>query len=158
SGMSDLWFKTAIIYCIDVDTFMDGNADGKGDFIGLTKRLDYLAGLGITCIWLLPFYPTPDRDNGYDISDYYNVDPQIGTLGDFVCFLREAEDRGIRVIIDLVINHTSDQHPWFQATRNDKNSPYRDFYVWRNDPPGDTSDKVIFPGHEKSIWSYDKKA
>jgi maltose alpha-D-glucosyltransferase / alpha-amylase len=156
--MSDLWFKTAIIYCIDVDTFMDGNGDGEGDFIGLTSRLDYIAGIGITCIWLLPFYPTPDRDNGYDISDYYGVDPRVGTLGDFVCFLREANDRGIKVIIDLVINHTSDQHPWFQKARNDKNSPFRNYYVWREDSPGDTSDQVIFPGREKSIWSFDKKA
>lgn len=130
--MSDLWFKTAIIYCVDVDAYMDGDGDGAGDFIGLTKRLDYIAGLGVTCIWLLPFYPTPNRDNGYDISDYYGVDPRVGTLGDFVCFLREATDRGIKVIVDLVINHTSDQHPWFQAAHSDRNSPYRDFYVWRD--------------------------
>ncbi|HLS27050.1 MAG TPA: alpha-amylase family glycosyl hydrolase [Opitutales bacterium] len=130
--MSDLWFKTAIIYCVDVDAYMDGDGDGAGDFIGLTKRLDYIAGLGVTCIWLLPFYPTPNRDNGYDISDYYGVNPRVGTLGDFVCFLREATDRGIKVIVDLVINHTSDQHPWFQAAHSDRNSPYRDFYVWRN--------------------------
>lgn len=156
--MSDLWFKTAIIYCVDVDTYMDGNGDGEGDFTGLTSRLDYIAGIGITCIWLLPFYPTPDRDNGYDISDYYGVDPRLGTLGDFVSFLREANDRGIKVIIDLVINHTSDRHPWFQQARSDKRSPYRDYYVWRDDRPGDTSEKVVFPGQQKSIWSFDKKA
>jgi maltose alpha-D-glucosyltransferase / alpha-amylase len=156
--MSDLWFKTAILYCVDVDAYMDGNGDGEGDFVGLTSRLDYIAGIGVTCIWLLPFYPTPNRDNGYDIADYYGVDPRVGTLGDFVCFLREAHDRGIKVIIDLVINHTSDQHPWFQQARSDRNSPYRDYYVWREDQPGDTSDEVIFPGHEKSIWSYDETA
>jgi maltose alpha-D-glucosyltransferase / alpha-amylase len=156
--MSDLWFKTAIIYCIDVDAFMDGNGDGEGDFNGLTSRLDYIAGLGVTCIWLLPFFPSPDRDNGYDISDYYGVDSRVGTFGDFVEFLREAEDRGIKVIIDLVVNHTSDQHPWFQEARSDPSSRYRDFYIWRHDPPEDTSREVIFPGEEESIWSYDKKA
>lgn len=155
---SDQWYKNAIIYCIDVDSYRDSNGDGHGDFCGLTESLDYLAGIGVTCVWLLPFYPTPDRDNGYDVTDYYNVDPRLGTLGDFVIFMREAKERGIRVIIDLVVNHTSDQHPWFQAARRDKDSPYRDFYVWRTDDPGDTSDKVVFPGQEHSIWDFDDEA
>ena len=117
--MLDLWYKNAVIYCLDVDTFQDGNGDGIGDFAGLTDRLDYLAGIGVTCVWLLPFYPTPDRDNGYDITDFYNVAPSLGTLGDFVDFTHQAEDRGIRVIVDLVVNHTSIEHPWFQAARRD---------------------------------------
>src|SRR6059058_2921578 len=111
----DLWYKHAVIYCLDVETFLDSNGDGIGDFEGLTARLDYLAGLGVTCLWLLPFYAPPDRDNGYDITDYYNVDPRLGTLGDFVDFTHQASERGIRVIVDLVVNHTSNQHPWFQA-------------------------------------------
>ncbi|MEZ4521480.1 MAG: alpha-amylase family glycosyl hydrolase [Thermomicrobiales bacterium] len=97
---------------------MDANGDGFGDFVGLTDRLDYLASLGVTCLWLLPFYPSPDRDNGYDISDYYNVNPRSGTLGDIAFFFREAESRGIRVILDLVIQHTSEEHPWFRSARN----------------------------------------
>jgi maltose alpha-D-glucosyltransferase / alpha-amylase len=155
---SDQWYKNAIVYCVDVDSFRDSNGDGHGDFCGLTESLDYLAGLGVTCVWLLPFYPTPDRDNGYDVMDYYSVDPRLGTLGDFVIFLREAKERGMRVIIDLVVNHTSDQHPWFQEARRDKHSRFRDFYVWRKDDPGDTSDQVVFPGQEDSIWDFDPEA
>jgi 1,4-alpha-glucan branching enzyme len=107
------WFKNTIIYCVDVDTFKDGNGDGIGDFIGLRQGLSYLAGLGIGCLWLLPFHSSPGRDNGYDITDYLSVHPALGDLGDFAAFMDEAQDRGIRVIIDLVVNHTSDQHPWF---------------------------------------------
>ncbi|HSI92084.1 MAG TPA: alpha-amylase family protein [Jiangellaceae bacterium] len=154
---SDLWWKTAVVYCLDVETFMDWNGDGVGDFEGLSHRIDYLADLGITCIWLMPFYPTPDRDDGYDIIDFYSVDPRLGTLGDFVEFVRTANDRGIRVIADLVVNHTSDRHPWFRSARSSKNSPYRDFYVWRSDEPPDTSDEVVFPGEQESIWEYDEK-
>ncbi|NJN91269.1 MAG: alpha-glucosidase, partial [Leptolyngbyaceae cyanobacterium SL_5_14] len=112
--MLDLWYKSAVIYCLDVETYMDADGDGIGDFEGLTARLDYLAGLGITCVWLMPFYPTPNRDNGYDVKDFYNVDPRLGTLGDFVEFTRQSNERGMRVIIDLVVNHTSIEHPWFQ--------------------------------------------
>ena len=115
--MTTHWFKNAIIYCIDVDTFKDGNGDGIGDFAGLRQSLSYLAGLGVTCIWLLPFYPSPDRDNGYDITDYLSVHPTLGDLGDFAEFMDEAANRGIRVIIDLVVNHTSNQHPWFKAAQ-----------------------------------------
>ena len=154
---SDLWWKTAVIYCLDVETFMDWNGDGVGDFEGLSHRIDYLADLGITCIWLMPFYPTPDRDDGYDIMDFYDVDPRFGTLGDFVEFVRTANDRGIRVIADLVVNHTSDKHPWFKSARSSKDSPLRDFYVWRSDEPPDTSEEVVFPGEQEGIWEYDEQ-
>ena len=114
---SDLWWKNAILYCLDVETFLDSDADGCGDLGGLTDRVDYLAGIGVSCVWLMPFYPSPNRDDGYDIVDFYSVDPRLGTLGDLVEFVRTARDRGIRVIADVVVNHTSDQHPWFQAAR-----------------------------------------
>ena len=156
--MLDLWYKNAVIYCLDVEVFMDGNGDGVGDFQGLTQRLEYISGLGITCIWLQPFYPTPNRDDGYDVMDFYSVDPRLGNLGDFVEFTRHARERGLRVIIDLVVNHTSIQHPWFQAARNDKNSKYRDFYVWSESKPADADEGVIFPGVQESTWTYDEKA
>jgi maltose alpha-D-glucosyltransferase/alpha-amylase len=154
----DLWYKNAVIYCIDVDTYMDGNGDGAGDFEGLTSRLDYLAGIGVTCIWLLPFYATPDRDNGYDIMDYYSVQPRLGTLGDFVDFTHQASERGIRVIVDLVVNHTSDEHPWFQAACNDRNSKYRDYYVWSEKKPKDADQGMVFPGVQTTTWTYNRKA
>ena len=157
SDTSDLWWKTAVIYCLDVQTFMDWNDDGMGDFTGLAERLDYLAELGVTCLWLMPFHPTTDRDDGYDITDYYGVDPRLGSAGDFVEVVRTARDRGMRVIIDLVVNHTSDKHPWFRAARSSKTSPYRDFYVWRDTEPPDTSNEVAFPDQENSIWEYDEK-
>ena len=153
----DLWWKNAVIYCVDVELFADGNGDGVGDFPGLTDKVDYLAGLGVTCIWLMPFYPTPNKDNGYDISDFYGVDPRLGTLGDFVEFLRAARERGIRVIADLVVNHTSDQHPWFQSARADPASPFRDFYVWADEQPDGPKD-VVFPDAEDSNWDYDEVA
>lgn len=156
--LTDPWFTNAVIYCLDLDVFKDGNGDGKGDFEGLTDQLDYLAGLGVTCVWLLPFYPTPDRDNGYDITDYYSVAPELGDLGLFTEFIRKASDRGIRVLIDLVLNHTSDRHPWFQKSRSEPDSKYRDYYVWREDDPGNTEHLVVFPGLQESIWTYDKKA
>jgi trehalose synthase len=153
----DLWWKNAVIYCVDVELFADSDGDGCGDFPGLLGKIDYLAGLGVTCIWLMPFYPTPNEDNGYDISDFYGVDPRLGTLGDLVDFLRAARERGIRVIADLVVNHTSDQHPWFQSARADPQSPWRDFYVWADErpegPPG-----VVFPDAEDSNWDYDEVA
>ena len=155
---ADLWWKNAVFYCLDVETFRDGNGDGCGDFAGLTEQVDYLAGLGVTCLWLMPFYPTPNRDDGYDISDYFAVDPRLGTLGDFVEFMRTAHDRGLRVIIDLVVNHTSDEHPWFQAARSDPASPYRDYYVWRKEKPAEPPDAVAFPGEETSIWQRDRRA
>ena len=158
SETSDVWWKTAVIYCLDVQTFQDWNDDGMGDFVGLTERVDYLAELGVTCLWLMPFYPTADRDDGYDITDYFGVDPRLGTAGDFVEFIRTARDRGLRVIVDLVVNHSSDRHPWFRASRSSPDSPYRDWYIWRTDEPPDTSDQVVFPDKEDSIWQYDDKA
>jgi trehalose synthase len=155
---ADLWWKNAVFYCLDVETFMDGDGDGCGDFRGLTQQVDYLAGLGVTCLWLMPFYPTPNRDDGYDITDYFAVDPRLGTLGDFVEFMRTAMDRGLRVIIDLVVNHTSDEHPWFQASRSDPRSPYRDYYVWRKRKPPESPGDVAFPGEETSIWRHDRRA
>ena len=134
---SQQWYKDAVIYELHVRTFCDGNGDGIGDFQGITERLDYLQDLGVTALWLLPFYPSPLRDDGYDIADYADIHPDYGTLSDFKVFLREAHQRGLRVITELVINHTSDQHPWFQRAREAKPaSGARKFYVWR-----DTQDK-----------------
>jgi trehalose synthase len=155
---SDLWWKTAVIYCLDVDTFFDWDGDGIGDLTGLTERIDYLAGLGISCIWLMPFQPSPNRDDGYDITDYYGVDPRLGSLGDFVALVRTAKDRGLRVIVDLVVNHTSDRHPWFRAARSSRTSEFRDFYVWADKPPTKPKAEVVFPDAEDSIWGYDDKA
>ena len=152
---SDLWWKKAVVYCVDVETYQDSDGDGIGDITGLTSRIDYLAELGITCLWLMPFYPTPDRDDGYDVTDLFGVDQRLGSLGDLVELVRTAHDRGIRVIADLVVNHTSDRHPWFKAARRSTTNRYRDFYVWRADPPPDTSDKVVFPDQEDSIWKKD---
>ncbi|HEY0034538.1 MAG TPA: alpha-amylase family protein [Devosia sp.] len=157
SQTGDLWWKNAVFYCLDVETFRDANGDGVGDFQGLTDRIDYLAGLGVTCIWLMPFYPTANRDDGYDIINYYAVDPRYGSLGDFVEFLRTARDRGIRVIADLVVNHTSAEHPWFEAARSDKQSPFRDWYVWQDTIPEGTSKSLVFPDKETSNWELDKK-
>ncbi|MBE9018788.1 trehalose synthase [Chroococcidiopsis sp. CCALA 051] len=156
--MQNLWYKNAIVYSLDVETFMDSDGDGVGDFPGLTQKLDYLAGLGITCLWLLPFYPSPNRDNGYDVMDYYGVDPRLGTLGDFVEFMHKARERGIRVIVDLVVNHTSIAHPWFQEARSDRNSKYRNYYVWSDNPPPADPKQIAFPDVEDSLWDYDDKA
>ena len=156
--LSDHWFRNAIIYALDVETFQDGDGDGIGDFPGLIRRLDYLSGLGVNCLWLLPFYPSPMRDNGYDVSDYYGVDKRHGTLGTWVEFMREARERGMRVIIDLVVNHTSNEHPWFARARSDPSSPYRDWYVWEDDPEHLGDEHVVFPGEQESVWTYDEQA
>jgi maltose alpha-D-glucosyltransferase/alpha-amylase len=156
--INDLWYKNAIIYCLSISTFMDANGDGVGDFSGLMNRLDYLQGIGVTAIWLMPFQPSPFRDDGYDVADYYGVDPRYGTLGDFVEFAHGCKQRGIRVIIDLVVNHTSDKHPWFQEARSDPKSKYRDWYVWSKRKPKDANAGVVFPGVQKSTWNYDKVA
>ncbi len=150
----DLWFKNAIVYCIDVSAFFDSNGDGIGDFTGLTSKLDYLAGLGVTCVWLMPFYPSPQRDGGYDVMDYYAVDSRFGSLGDFVEFTRAARERGIRVIIDLVVQHTSDQHPWFESARTSRESRYHDFYVWNSEPPAHRDGELVFPGEQEALWTY----
>ena len=115
---TDLWWKNAVVYCLDVETYMDWNDDGIGDFAGLAQRIDHLADLGVTCLWLMPFYPTAERDDGYDITDFYGVDPRLGTHGDLVEVIRTAHDRGMRVIADLVVNHTSRQHPWFRSAES----------------------------------------
>ncbi len=156
--IDDLWYKNGVFYCLSVGTYMDANADGVGDFAGLLRRLDYLHGLGVTAIWLMPFQPSPRRDDGYDISDYYGVDPQYGTLGDFVEFTHGCQQRGIRVIIDLVINHTSDQHPWFREARSSPDSPYRDWYVWSDKKPANAGKGMVFPGVQKTTWTRDKEA
>ena len=154
---SDLWYKNAVIYCLDVKRYADSNGDGWGDFVGLSRKVDYLADLGVTCIWLMPFYPSPLQDDGYDIADFYTVDPRLGSLGDVVDFLRTAHDRGIRVIADLVPNHTSVEHPWFQSARKGPDSPFHDWYVWSDDPPPVAPADVAFPGEETSIWQYDEE-
>jgi maltose alpha-D-glucosyltransferase / alpha-amylase len=156
--MSDLWYKNAIFYALDVEAFMDGDGDGVGDFQGICEKLDYLDGLGVTCLWLLPFYPSPNRDDGYDVADYYGVDSRFGSLGDFVQFVREARERGIRVVIDLVANHTSDQHPWFQAARRSRQSRYRDYYVWADNPGPKSEGGEVFPGEQAGNWAYDARA
>ena len=154
---SDLWWKNAVIYCLDVKRYADSDGNGWGDFRGLCRRVDYLADLGVTCIWLMPFYPSPLQDDGYDISDHYTVDPRLGTLGDFVEFIRTAHDRGLRVIADLVPNHTSVEHRWFQEARKGPSNPFHDWYVWTDDPPPIAPSDVAFPGDEKSIWQYDEE-
>ena len=156
--INDLWYKNAVIYCLSVSTYMDADGDGFGDFQGLMRRLDYLGGMGVTAIWLMPFQPSPRRDDGYDVADYYGVDPRYGTLGDFVEFTHGCKQRGIRVLIDLVVNHTSNEHPWFQEARKDPQSKYRDWYVWSKKRPRDAKSGVVFPGVQKSTWDYDAEA
>jgi trehalose synthase len=151
---SDLWWKNAVVYCLDVKRFADSDGDGWGDFRGLAGKVDYLADLGVTCLWLMPFYPSPLRDDGYDITDYYGIDPRLGTFGDFVEFMRTAHDRGMRVITDLVPNHTSDEHPWFRSALQGREAPYHDWYVWADEKPAESPNDVAFPGEETSIWQY----
>jgi maltose alpha-D-glucosyltransferase/alpha-amylase len=156
--IEDLWYKNTVIYSLDLETFMDANGDGVGDFEGLTRRLEYLKSLGISTIWLSPFQPTPNRDDGYDIRDYYGVDPRHGSSGDFVEFMHQAQKHGIDVVMDLVVNHTSDEHPWFQAARKDKDSRYRDWYVWSKKRPANWKSGMVFPGVQQSTWTYDSAA
>lgn len=157
--MTEHWWKDAIIYGVDVERYCDGNGDGVGDFPGLTARLPYLAGLGVNCVWLLPFFPSTDRDNGYDISDYFRVDPRYGSFDDFLAFVRKSGEQGIRIVIDLVVHHTSDEHPWFQSARHDAASPFRDYYVWSDHPPAPAQGRgSMFPGQEDSVWTFDPVA
>src|SRR5438105_13886950 len=145
-----LWYKDAVIYEVHVKSFYDSNGDGVGDFPGLIQKLDYLQDLGVNCLWLLPFYPSPLRDDGYDIADYRSVHPAYGTLRDFRQLVREAHRRGIRVITELVINHTSDQHPWFQAARKaPPGSIKRDYYVWGRNNQLYKEARIIFKDYEK---------
>ncbi len=156
--MAEDWYKDAIFYELHVRTFMDSNGDGIGDFPGLTDRLDYIRDLGVNCIWLLPMYPSPLRDDGYDIADYRSIHSDYGTLDDFQRFLDAAHARNLRVIADLVMNHTSDQHPWFQEARRSPESPYRDYYVWSDTDQRYKQARIIFVDSETSNWTWDPVA
>ncbi|HSJ19093.1 MAG TPA: alpha-amylase family glycosyl hydrolase, partial [Nocardioidaceae bacterium] len=149
------WFKKAVFYEVLVRSFKDSNGDGVGDFKGLTEKLDYLEWLGVDCLWVPPFFTSPLRDGGYDVADYTDILPECGTVDDFHEFLDAAHARGIRVIIDFVMNHTSDQHPWFQASRNDPDGPYGDFYVWSDSNELYEEARIIFVDTEPSNWTWD---
>jgi maltose alpha-D-glucosyltransferase/alpha-amylase len=154
-----LWFKDAVIYELSVRAFNDSNADGIGDFQGLVQRLDYLEDLGINTIWLLPFFPSPLKDDGYDVTEYCDIHPDYGTLSDFKLFLKEAHRRNIRVITELVLNHTSDQHPWFQKSRKARSgSRYKDYYVWSDSADRYRDARIMFADEESSNWSWDNEA
>ena len=150
-----LWYKDAVIYQLHVRTFCDSNNDGIGDFRGLMQKLDYLEYLGVDALWLMPFFPSPLRDDGYDISDYYSVHPNYGELDDFKAFLKVAHERGIKVIIELVLNHTSDQHAWFQESRSSRDNPKRDWYVWSDTDDRYKDARIIFLDTELSNWAWD---
>jgi len=153
-GNDPQWYKDAIIYELHVRSFKDSDADGVGDFTGLTEKLDYLEELGVTALWLLPFYPSPLKDDGYDIADYYDIHSIYGSMADFQTFVSEAHRRGLRVITELVVNHTSDQHPWFQlARRSPPQSRARDFYVWNDTPDKYKEARIIFKDYEHSNWT-----
>jgi maltose alpha-D-glucosyltransferase/alpha-amylase len=152
------WYRDAVIYEVFVRGFFDANNDGIGDIPGLIEKLDYLHWLGINCVWLLPLFTSPQRDGGYDISDFYSIQPEYGTLDDMRRLLSEAHSRGIRVITDLVVNHTSDRHPWFQESRSNPNSPKRDWYVWSDTTARYEGARVIFTDTEVSNWTYDPEA
>jgi len=152
------WYKNTVIYSLAIESFLDSNGDGIGDFAGLLNRLDYLQGLGVGAIWLMPFHPSPRKDHGYDVADYYGVDPRYGSHGDFVEFTHACRTRGIRVMMDLVLNHTSDEHPWFQAALADRKSKYRDYYIWADKKPADAHEGMVFPGVQDSTWTYSRKA
>jgi trehalose synthase len=154
---NNLWYKNAVFYEISVRAFKDSNGDGHGDLLGLTEKLDYLQTLGVDCIWIMPIYPSPLKDDGYDIADYYSVDSAYGSLDQLKVMIEAAHQRGIRIIMDLVLNHTSDEHPWFQASRSDRNSPYRDYYVWNDDDKKYADVRIIFSDVEKSNWTWDEK-
>jgi maltose alpha-D-glucosyltransferase / alpha-amylase len=156
--MSERWYQTAVIYSAEVETYQDSNGDGWGDFPGFIARLDHLRRLGVDCLWLNPIHPSPGRDDGYDVTDYYDVHPRLGTLGDFAELVHEAGNRGIRVMIDLVLNHTSNEHPWFQEARSNPRSGKRDWYLWSESRPADRRAGVVFPGEQKDTWTYDKEA
>ncbi|BCI55336.1 alpha-amylase [Mycolicibacterium litorale] len=153
----DLWWKNAVFYCADIETFYDWDGDGTGDIRGMTERIEYLFDLGVTCLWLMPFYPTGRKDDGYDIVDFFGVDQRLGNLGDFVELVRTARSKGIRVIVDFVMNHTSDAHPWFKSARRSKDDPYRDYYVWSETEPPSSPADVVFPDQEDSLWEREPK-
>lgn len=151
---SNLWYKSAIVYELDVRTYYDSNGDGWGDFAGLIEKLDHIVALGCTCVWLKPFNPSPLRDAGYDVADYYTVDPRVGSLGDFVAFMEEAASRGLAVITELVVNHTSTDHPWFVEASSSRDSELRDLYIWRDEPapPEESPERVVFQDGDDSVW------
>ncbi|MBI5965860.1 MAG: maltose alpha-D-glucosyltransferase [Chloroflexi bacterium] len=152
---NNLWYKNAVFYEISVRAFKDSNGDGRGDLRGLTEKLDYLQTLGVDCIWIMPIYPSPLRDDGYDIADYCSVDSAYGSLDQLKVLIEAAHQRNIRIIMDLVLNHTSDEHPWFQASRSDRNSPYRDYYVWSDTDQKYKDTRIIFVDTEPSNWTWD---
>lgn len=156
--MPDLWYKNSVFYEVYLRAFYDSNGDGHGDLRGLEQKLDYLKDLGVDCIWLLPIYPSPLRDDGYDISDYYGVLPTYGTLADFRALVEGVHGHGMRLITDLVLNHTSDQHPWFQSARSSRTSPFRDYYVWSDSDQKYQGTRIIFLDTEKSNWTWDEQA
>lgn len=156
--MSEQWYQDTVFYELYLRAFQDSNGDGHGDFRGAMQHLDYIKSLGVECIWILPHYPSPLKDDGYDVADYYGVHPNYGTLEDFKAFVAAAHQRGLRVIIDLVMNHCSDQHPWFQAARHDRNSPYHDYFVWSDTGTEYADTRIIFLDTEKSNWTYDEVA
>ena len=151
------WYNNAIFYELYIRAFADGNGDGHGDFTGLRQKLDYLQWLGVDCIWLLPMYPSPLKDDGYDVASYCGIHPQYGLMEDFQMTVEEIHKRGMRVLADLVVNHTSDQHPWFQESRRSKDSPMRDFYVWSSTTDKYNQSSIIFSDVETSNWAYDQK-
>lgn len=156
--MSKYWYKNAIIYCLDVETFKDQNGDGVGDLEGLKNALTYLSSLGVNCIWLLPIFDTPNRDNGYDVRDYYKIDPRLGDLGHFAQLIDAASELGIKILIDLAVNHTSIEHFWFQEARKSNDSKYRDFYIWQDEKPENDNNNMMSEDGNGSNWKYDRKA
>nr|WP_295924803.1 alpha-amylase family protein [uncultured Dyadobacter sp.] len=151
----NFWYKNSVIYNLEIGAFKDSDGDGRGDINGLIQKLDYLKMLGVDVIWLAPFQPSPGADDGYDVADYYGVDPKLGTSGDFSELMHQVKKRGMRVIMDLVINHTSDQHPWFKNARSARNAKYRDWYVWSRAKPKDADKGMVFPGVQQTVWSLD---
>ena len=156
--VDEAWYKDAVIYEAPVKSFLDANGDGIGDFAGMITKLDYIRDLGVDCIWLLPMFPSPLQDDGYDIADFYDIHKDYGTIDDFKAFLDAAHSKGLRVIADLVMNHTSDQHQWFKESRADRDSPYRDYYVWNDDPATYDGVRIIFTDTEVSNWTFDPVA
>lgn len=156
--MNPRWYSEAVVYSCDVETFADSNGDGVGDLRGLIGRLDYLARLGVTCLWLNPIHPTPGRDDGYDVTDFYGIDPRLGNPGDFADLLYRAENHGIKVMLDLVVNHTSDEHPWFRSAVSSPDSPYRDWYIWSDEEPTDRFQGMVFPGEQSETWTFSEAA